>query len=192
MKKLLIALFVCALMSFGHTGVAQNFSIGPRVGVNFAKLTDNASKSNALLVAGITSTYSISEHSGIGVDLLYSGEGAQGSNDNDLALNYIRLPVMFQYFFRDLGDDFRPKIFAGVAPGFLVNAERGEQEVIDNYNKFDFGGTAGLGFHYRVARTTWLNTDVRYLRGFTQVTEATPDLYNQHWQLSLGLSFGME
>lgn len=193
MKKLSSALFVVALVALAHTSFAQTFSIGPRVGVNFATLTNDGSdfQSNTLLAAGITSTYSISEHSGIGVDLLYSGEGAE-SRTNKLALNYLRLPVMFQYFFRDLGDDFRPKIYAGIAPGLLVNAEQDEQEVIDNYNKFDFAGTAGLGFHYRLGRVSWLNTDVRYLRGFTDITDASPELFNQHWQVSLGVSFGIE
>lgn len=184
------------LMTFTYTVSAQNFSIGPRVGVNFAKTTnsnDVATKANTLMVLGITSTYSISEHTGLGVDLLYSGEGSEGGVENDLALNYIRIPVMFQYFFRDLGDDFRPKIYAGIAPGFLVNAERGETEVIDSYNKFDLAGTAGLGFHYRVSpRGIWLNTDVRYLQGFSDITESASERYNQHWQVSLGLSFGLD
>lgn len=193
MKKFPLALLVAALVALAQMTYAQTFSIGPRVGVNFSTLnSDNSNfQNNTLLVAGITSTYSISEHSGIGVDLLYSGEGAEG-NVGNIALNYIRVPIMFQYFFRDLGDDFRPKIYAGVAPGFLVNAEVGEREVIDNYNKFDFGGTAGLGFHYRLGRTSWLNTDLRYLHGFSSVTDATPDLTNRHVQLSLGVSFGIE
>ncbi|WP_170110559.1 porin family protein [Flavilitoribacter nigricans] len=194
MKKLSLALFVAALVALTTTTFAQTFSIGPRVGVNFANLTSDGSdfQNNTLLVAGITSTYSINEKAGIGVDLLYSGEGAESNNFGDLALNYVRLPIMFQYFFRELGDDFRPKIYAGVAPGLLVNAEQGEREVIDNYNKFDFAGTAGLGFHYRITGGTWLNTDVRYLRGFSNVIDATPELYNQHVQVSVGLSFGIE
>lgn len=193
MEKLSFALIVAALVALTQTTFAQNFSIGPRVGVNFATLDSDGSnfQSNTLLVAGITSTYSISEHSGIGVDVLYSGEGAEG-NIGNLALNYIRVPIMFQYFFRDLGDDFRPKIYAGVAPGLLVNAEVEEREVIDNYNKFDFAGTAGLGFHYRLGQTTWLNTDVRYLHGFSNVSDATPELRNQHVQVSLGVAFGIE
>jgi outer membrane protein W len=196
MKKRSIILAIAFIATLAYTASAQTFSIGPRVGVNFAKTengNDVETKANTLMVLGITSTYSISEHTGIGVDLLYSGEGAEGGGDNDLALNYIRVPVMFQYFFRDLGDDFRPKIYAGLAPGFLVNAERGETEVIDNFNKFDLAGTAGLGFHYQLSpRGIWLNTDVRYLKGFSDITEAAPEINNQHWQISLGVSFGMD
>lgn len=194
MKKLAIILSMALSLAGVYTASAQTFSIGPRAGVNFASLESNDRESavNTLLVLGLTSTYSISEHTGIGVDLLYSGEGAERPG-GDLALNYIRVPIMFQYFFRDLGDDFRPKIYAGVAPGFLVNAEVGEVEVIDNYNKFDMAGTAGVGFHYRIApRGVWLNTDVRYLRGFSDVTDTNPDLRNNHWQVSLGLAFGID
>lgn len=194
MKKLSLTLLTAALMALTYTTYAQTFSIGPRVGVNFANLTTNNNSDNAtntLLVAGITSTYSISENSGIGVDLLYSGEGAENPG-GDLALNYLRMPIMFQYFFGQLGEDFRPKIYAGVAPGLLVNAERGETEVINSYKKFDIAGTAGLGFHYRLGRTSWLNTDVRYLRGFSDITESASELFNEHWQVSLGVSFGIE
>ena len=195
MKKLSIALTTVALLVLGISSTsAQVFSIGPRVGVNFASIDGNADESdvNTLMVLGITSTYSISEHSGIGVDILYSGEGAERAADGDLALNYIRVPVMFQYFFHELGDDFRPKIYLGLAPGLLVNAEAGETEVIDNYEKFDLAGTAGVGFHYQLSpRGVWLNADARYMHGFSNIVDTTPELRNRHWQLSLGVAFGI-
>lgn len=194
MKKLLFAITAAFLLIITTKLSAQNFSIGPRIGLNFATLTDGntASDSRTGLVAGITSTYSINEKSGIGVDLLYSSEGSSLGNNIDLSLDYLRLPIMFQYFFGALGEDFRPKIYAGVVPGLLLNAERGNTEVTDNYEDFDLAGTAGLGFHYRLSpKGVWLNADARYLRGFTDIDQGGADTYNQHWQLSLGVSFGV-
>lgn len=198
MRKQLVILGLVTAMAFGQTAVAQeNFSIGPRVGANFATLTgdDIDRDANTRLVLGLTSTYSINEKAGIGVDLLYSGEGTERLGDGEnLASNYLRLPITFQYFFRDLEDDFRPKLYAGVAPGLLLSAEVGERDVKENYNSFDLGGVAGLGFNYRLSpRGVWLNTDLRYQRGFSDLldTNSANKLRNQHWQASIGIAFGL-
>jgi hypothetical protein len=54
----------------------DRFSIGPRGGVNFSTITnvDNV-ESITGLVLGLTSTYSLNEHTGITLDVLYSSEG---------------------------------------------------------------------------------------------------------------------
>lgn len=198
MQKLLyLALLVMLLGMTISASAQERFSIGPRAGINLASLKADGSEfdTNTRFVGGITSTYSINEKTGIGLDLLYSGEGVErGEGLENLALSYVRLPLMFQYFFRDRADDFRPKIYLGVVPGLLVNAEVGEQDVKSSYNTFDFGGTAGLGFHYRLSPSgVWLNTDARYYRGFTGITEAerNPELNNKHWQFSVGVAFGI-
>ncbi len=194
MKKLSFALCMACFLAFGLNLNAQNLSLGPRVGVNFASLTDGSTstKSKLGLVAGITSTYSINEKSGVGVDLLYSVEGTEIGTNVDLNLNYLRLPIMYQYFFGQLGENFRPKAYIGAVPGLLLNAERGSTEVTDNYKEFDIAATGGLGFHYRLSsKGVWLNADARYIRGLIDIDEGAPETYNQNWQVSLGVSFGI-
>lgn len=199
MRKQSVMLCLLIVLAFLQSaGAQEKFSMGPRVGVNFASVGgDNVldAEANTRLVLGLTSTYSINEKAGIGIDLLYSGEGSErGDELENLAMNYLRIPIMFQYFFRDIEDDFRPKIYAGVAPGFLLTAEVGEQDVKDSYNSFDLGGTAGLGFHYRLSpRGVWLNTDLRYMRGLSNLLDnnGATELFNKQWQASVGVAFGL-
>ena len=63
-----------ALIPSAASGQINNFSIGPRVGINIANVSNiDNSKSLVGPVVGITSTYSFSETSGITLDILYSG-----------------------------------------------------------------------------------------------------------------------
>lgn len=196
-NKNLLVLLAC-ILGLSVSQAQSNFSIGPRAGVNFATLTgdDTERGANARPVFGLASTYSITEDFGLSVDLLYSGEGSEipGAND-DLKITYLRLPIMFSFFFRNLGEAIRPKLYLGVNPGLLLGAEVGETEVKTNYNTFDIGGIAGLGINFRIANEVWLNTDFRYLRSFTDVRDEKPanadGLYNRSWQPSIGIAFGL-
>lgn len=61
MKRFILLFIALTLVTYTFAQLTErNFSIGPRVGVNFAKFTDveNADYKSGL-VAGITSTYSI-------------------------------------------------------------------------------------------------------------------------------------
>lgn len=199
MSKLpaLFSLILC-LCFVGTLAAQRTISLGPRIGFNSSTLVgdDVEADANTALVFGLTSTYSINEKTGLGVDMLYSREGAESTTgDINTKLDYLRIPVTFQFFFRGWEDDFRPKVYAGFVPGFLLSAEAGEDDVKDAYNSFDLSGTVGLGFNYRLSdgtRGIWLNTDLRYLRGLTSTFESDLiDAYNQSLQLSVGVAFGL-
>lgn len=187
-----ISLFLVGL-GLANAQVGDQTSIGPRVGVNFANVS-NVDGSEALtgLVLGLTSTYSISESSGLTVDLLYSGEGYT-LNGNDHHLNYLQIPILFDLFFGELGDKFRPKIYAGVTPGFLLNAKVNDNKVEDFYNTFNLGLTGGLGFNLRVSSRIWLNTDLRGILGLSDIRQETSGdkNANSNIQLSVGLAYGL-
>ena len=192
------SLVAVLLLVFGSVYAQSTISIGPRLGANFSTFVgdDSNAETNTAIVAGLTSTYSINEKSGLGLDLLYSREGAESNfGDTNVKLDYLRLPITFQYFFRSWEDDFRPKLYLGVVPGVLLQAEVADLEVKESYNSFDVAATAGAGFNYRSSRNepaVWLNTDFRYWRGLTNVLDdVDAELFNQSWQLSLGLAFGL-
>ncbi len=146
-----MSLFLVGL-GLANAQVGDQTSIGPRVGVNFSNVSNvDGSESLTGLVLGLTSTYSISESSGFTVDLLYSAEGYT-LNGNDHHLNYLQIPILFDLFFGELGNKFRPKVYAGVTPGFLLNAKVNDTEVNDFYNTFNLGLTGGLGFNLRVSK----------------------------------------
>ena len=196
MLKGIITLFTLLLIQ--QPLLAQDWiSVGPRVGLNYTNQAgDNIEPDYAFgLVAGITSTFSLRERSGLTVELLYAEEGAESLEEVELDLSYLRLPILYNIFFRDVGDAFRPKIYIGLQPGLLLEAEIDEADRTDSYNSFALGGTVGIGFNYQVGEELWLNTDLRYNRGFTDIAEDTAffegDIYNQGFQLSLGLAFGL-
>ena len=173
----------------------SNFSLGPRLGVNFSNVSNpDEAEGLAGLVAGLTSTYSINENSGITADLLYSGEGYQ-NDGSELRLNYLRVPVLYNIFFGELGQSFRPKVYLGPQLGFLLSAESGNTDVKDNMSNFSFGIGAGLGFNYQLSDRMWLNTDLRSFFDLTDIRDNPPSSSDKYAirniQLSVGVAWGL-
>jgi hypothetical protein len=88
-----------------------------------------------------------------------------------------------------LGEAFRPKIYLGVAPGFLIQATNNDADIKNQYKSsiIDFGG--GIGFNYRLANRVWLNADLRAFLGLSLLAK-TGDAKNRTMQLSLGIAYG--
>jgi outer membrane protein W len=176
---------------------ASQFSIGPRIGVNIASATNiEDSKSLVGLAAGITSTYSFSEKSGLTVDLLYSGEGfAHEFSDTKVKLGYLQIPILYDFFFGELGSAFRPKAYAGIAPAFLISAKQNDTDIKDSFNGLNFSIVAGLGANYRLSDQVWLNGDIRALIGLTDIRDKDiqddVNVNSRNIQISLGVAFGL-
>ncbi len=199
-NSLLIAGFVLGCTSFAHT---QEFSIGPTIGINNAWISDAPGDTRGLLGfnAGLTMVYSTEEHWGLGLDLKYSGEGVVTEQRGAIAktrLHYVRVPLKLYHFFNDFGNDFRPKIYVGPSFGFLAGGkteqflEVGTIEVDskDLYEPFDLGLTFGTGFNYRIASRTWLNFDLAYGHGFTDIVKSGKG-FNRNLNLNLGIAWGL-
>jgi hypothetical protein len=59
-----------------------------------------------------------------------------------------------------------------------------------DFAKLDFGGVLGLGFNYRIQTKTWLNADLSYNQGFTDINNlASITNKNRFVNLNIGLSF---
>lgn len=190
MKNIAIITFLIFSINYPalYGQVENRFSIGPRVGINIANINNANSNSVTDLTAGITSTYSINEKSGITVDALYSKEGYQtGSTYN---LEYLRVPILYNVFFGKLGDSFRPKIYVGLAPGFLLSAKQNKSDISPQYKSAIVDLAGGLGFNYRLANRVWLNADVRAYLGVGSIT-TSGDLKNRTAQLSIGIAYGL-
>lgn len=193
-------LFIIAIIitstgaSFGQL-TNSNFSIGPRVGVNFSNVS-NPDQAELLtgLAAGLTSTYSINENSGITVDLLYSGEGYK-IGDTKTNLNYLRIPILYNIFFGELGQALRPKVFLGPQVGFRMSAESGGTSIKENTKGVSLGLGAGLGFNYRINDRMWLNTDLRSFFDLNDYRDNPPSSDDKsairNIQLSVGIAWGL-
>lgn len=187
-------LFLC-IGSFSYAQLTRNnFSIGPRAGVNFSNVNhpDEAKVLTGFL-AGVTSTYSINESSGITVDVLYSGEGFKIGKE-EMNLNYLRIPVLYNVFFGQLGESFRPKVFAGPQAGFLLSAKAGGMDFKNEIKNFAFGIGAGVGFNYQLRDRMWLNTDLRSFFDLTDTQKNRPASADKSFirniQLSVGVAWG--
>lgn len=192
-KKLLFASCLFLLgAGAANAQVGDQTSIGPRVGINFSNVS-NVAGSEALtgLAIGLTMTYSISEKTGLTVDLLYSGEGYKFIS-NEYRLSYLQLPIYFDLFFGELGEKFRPKVYVGVVPGFLLDAKNNGIDEKDMFNNFNLAVSGGLGFNYRLGSRIWLNTDLRAFLGMTDVRDDLVDKQaNNNIQVSLGIAYGL-
>jgi hypothetical protein len=192
-----MVLFVISLVLFGsgmaNAQIGDQTSIGPRIGVNFSNVSNvDGSESLTGLAIGLTSTYSISEATGLTVDLMYSGEGYT-LDGNDLKLNYLQIPIFFDLFFGELGDKFRPKVNAGLTPGFLLSAKQNDNDVKASINGFNIAAAGGLGFNYKVGNRIWLNTDLRAFLGLSDIRQDVigDKVANNNIQLSIGLAYGL-
>lgn len=193
-----LKILVCAVSLFTafQLSAQDALSIGPRVGVNFSTVShvDN-SKSLTGLAAGLTTTYSINESTGLTLDLLYSGQGYKLGND-DYKISYLQVPLYFDLFFGALGEGFRPKVYAGVAPQFLLNAKQNDTKLDKSlYNSINFAVSGGLGFNARVASRIWLNTDLRAFLGLNDLRDKSiqvgEKVTGSSVQFSLGLAYGI-
>jgi outer membrane protein W len=199
MKKsiLTVSLFLSGLFAFAQNEtkpVSTAFSIGPSVGLGHAFMYPYITRGiNPVGNFGIISTYAPTEHWGIGGDVRYSIEGSktrteQGPRDTDL--DYLRVVPKGIYFFGTYDEDFRPKITLGPSIGFLMKHTDTFESTI---NPIDVGVIATTGFNYRLSqRGMWLNLDVYYYQGLTDVKKHTGTTeLNANVGLNLGLAFGL-
>ena len=188
-----IQIFLLIIISAGITySQTSNFSIGPKVGINYSNVNLDDTKNKIGFNAGITSTYSVNESSGVGIDLLYSRQGYK-LFDQNFNLDYIKIPLTYKLFFNKLGDVFRPRLEIGVSPGFLVSAKTNGISYKEQLNSSDIGLLGGLGFNYRLSQKMWLNFDLRGDIGLSNVSKDTSleALKNRNISVNLGVAMGL-
>lgn len=192
-------LVVCMLTLLGFAAQAQEFSLGPMVAYQRTWAADNDNRTDGFngINAGVKWNYSTISSWGVGGAFNYSMEGFnQGLEglESKTTLYYMRIPVQINYFFGEFGNDFRPKIYAGPTLGIMgkaTNELRGiKTTVTDNYEPLDVAVTVGTGFNYRIAPATWLNVDVAYNHGFTNIPANGSTLRNRGVMAGAGVLFG--
>lgn len=180
MKKLFLGVAL-AVSSFTF---AQQF--GAKAGVNVSNISsDNNLDTNTKtgFYAGLVMNAPIAESFSIQPEVLYNSVGAKYDYGNigssTLTLDYITVPVMFQYnlvpeFYLEAGPEF----------GFLVSAkqkiESGDFSGVgtldkDNFNAFNFGLGLGAGFNI----TNNIGINARYVAGFTDATDENNEQFGR-------------
>jgi len=200
LKKGLFLVLLTSLALIYQLNAQDDFSIGPRVGVNFSNVShvDN-SESLTGLALGLTSTYSLDESSGLTIDVMFSHEGYQDhlNGVNDIKFTYMQIPIYYDLFFGEYGQTFRPKIYVGLEPGFLLHAKVNDETTeMAQFNTMNLAASGGLGFNVRAGSRIWINTDLRGFLGLTEIRDKDYDPVGEkrtlnNVQLSVGVAYGL-
>jgi len=169
MKKVTMVLSVVAMSLFFSTVNAQQ-AIGIKGGLNIASLSGFEGRSRISGHGGVFLHHTINKNWCFQPELLYSGEGQRymsGGVERTLALGYLQLPLMIQYY-------PAPQVYLEAGPqfGLLLSA----QDKVDDYEEqinakddFTTGQVAiGLGIGYKASEKLVLYG--RYNFGLTDVS----------------------
>ncbi|GAO42174.1 porin family protein [Flavihumibacter petaseus] len=186
----------------------DNLSFGPTAGFGHTWLS-NAENSRYQPAGnlGVSLIFSPATHWGIGADAKWSIEGNKTSaNGIDVTnrIDYLRIPLKGIYFFGEYGQRVRPKLAFGPTFGFLLGGKQERTYMDDGHEvtvktpvkdfvkSFDFGLTGSAGVNIRLLEKTWLNLDLGYYHGLTDVMESTDvDQKNRNLSMNVGLTFGI-
>ncbi len=178
---------VAGLSLFSGTASALSFGAGPLLGVNFAHAsaeaggTDIKTEMLTRFAFGARTEFGVTSPFSLLLEPMYLQRGATpkvdlgpfGTVKSDERLNYLEIPVLAKAKFGSM--KAHGYAFAGPSVGFFLN---GETETDGHTSKIDtgittvhFAGEVGVGGSYQVQEFIYLNADVRYSFGFTNVND---------------------
>lgn len=178
---LITAIMITGIASAQHGDAPEGrVSLGIKGGLNLYNVhNDNNVKYDQLTGYnfGLLGHIHLDKQFAIQPELVYSKQGAK-IGDNKYDLDYINVPVLFQYMF---DNGFR--LQAGPQVGFLVSAENK-----DDLNPIDFA--LGFGASY-VVPSTGFGIDARYNLGLSNINEnSVVKSTNRGLQLGVFYIFG--
>ncbi len=177
-----------AFLLLAGSGQAQHMNLGIKGGLNAYTIhTDNNKNYNSKLGfnLGLLAHIHINSNYAFQPELVFSTQGTAykiGGVDTKLNLNYINIPLNFQYMF---DNGFR--IQAGPQIGLLTSAKLvsggSTAEMKSSFNGSDIGLTVGMSY---VKPSTGFGIDVRYNHGLSNINaNDITNSYNRGIQLSL-------
>lgn len=180
MKKVLL---VSAIALFGAVN-AQTF--GVKAGMNISNLS-NADDTKSLVGfnAGVFMNAPLAANFSIQPEVLYNTKGAKADGaDLSLNLDYISVPVMFQYnatpqFYLEVGPEFSFIVSSKAKSGGVTVDVDGIVE------KFDIGVGLGAGYYF----TSNIGVTARYVAGFSDVIKNNPDDAVKNGAFQIGLAY---
>jgi hypothetical protein len=186
MKLNLIAVMAAILIT--GTAAAQHINFGIKGGVNLYNIhnDNNAELDNSVgFHLGLLAHIHLANQFAMQPEVVFSTQGANHSNgnlDTDINLNYVNVPLLFQYMF---DNGFR--LQAGPQLGFLVSAKSKigdtSTDTKDNFEGVDLGASVGMSY---VSPPSGFGFDVRYNIGLSNINEnSTVNSNNRGLQLGV-------
>lgn len=194
MKKLFLGLSIAA----SSLVFSQQFGI--KGGMNVSSISDDGyddTKSKVGYYGGVFVNIPASESFSIQPEVIYNNLGSEvklgNSYSQKLNLNYITVPVMFQYkatpqFYLEAGPEFGFLVSADSKTTWNNSTSTAELDK-DNFNNFNMG--VGLGAGFDITKNVGINA--RYVAGFSDVTKPSSDpstnAKNKNNTFQVGLNF---
>jgi hypothetical protein len=179
MKVILITALAVVMMA--GTVHAQSVNIGIKGGLNLYTLNgtnDGGYDTKPSFNIGLLGHIHLASNFALQPELVFSSQGTKYGNDLKLDLNYVNVPLLFQYMF---DNGFR--LQAGPQVGLLVSAKADGTDVKDNFKSADIG--LGIGASY-VHPPSGFGVDFRYNHGLSSISKnETIDTYNRGFQLGV-------
>ncbi|NJN25666.1 MAG: PorT family protein [Cyclobacteriaceae bacterium] len=180
MKKIILTIAVISAFAIYSHVNAQGIGVGVKAGANFANqsVTDISTDTKTGFHGGVYVVLAFSEKWALQPELLYSGQGSDWP-DSKADFNYMSIPVLLRY---------KPisvlSIEAGPQFSSLLSAKIDGEDVKESIKNSDFGLAVGATAHLPLG----LNAGLRYVWGFTNVSEMTlvSEVKNSMVQLSVG------
>lgn len=188
MKKILLCV---AIAVFGFGALQAQTTFGFKGGLNFSTLggDDNDLETLTSFHIGGVVQFAISDSFMVQPELIYSAQGAQNENNNDLKLrlNYINLPVMFKSLIdKGLNIEVGPQFGFAVSKKLTLDEE--SEDLDDIFKSLDY--SVGLGASYEFNSGVMLS--FRYTLGLANIAgDGLEDIRttNNVGQLSIGYLF---
>ncbi|MGV0925228.1 porin family protein [Empedobacter tilapiae] len=220
MKKLFfIAAAMLGVVSLSAQEKTTSSQFGIKSSVNMSSFNGKDVKDNDYKVgfsAGVYGHFPLTDRFAVQPEVNFTRMGGKHKDEvteignttvkskNKTTLDYIQVPVMFQYY--PAGSRFN--VEAGPQFGFNMYASNKKQistyanntvytteekfDEKDNVKNFDFGVNFGLGYNV----TDNINVGARYYMGLTKISENTsngtqlgPDVKNHSFSFGVGYSF---
>jgi hypothetical protein len=186
MKLIITTVFFAFL--FAGIASAQHFNLGVKGGLNaYTTESETFFKNDPKLGLhlGLIGHIHLTDPFALQPELVFSMQGAKytaGGNDVNLNLNYINIPLIFQYMY---DNGFR--LQAGPQIGILASAKTKINSTVldvkDNFETIDFG--IGVGMSY-VNPVTDFGFDVRYNHGLSNINKSDASKnYNRGFQVGV-------
>lgn len=196
----IVAVFLLLLPA--GSGFAQELmTAGPKAGLNLASLggkdADNATVAPRFM-GGLFLSVKPSRRFGLQAEVNYHQKGAKVRTGilttTQLQLSYVEVPVMARHVFVGrAASRAMPYLATGPSFNLLLNARNPslrEPAVTPQYERFDFGWSAGGGLEIDLENKWWI-IDLRYTHGLRNLNNQAnpPAVRNTVFTLSMALGF---
>ncbi len=211
MKRIYNVLALAGLLcAYSSSSFAQvSFSLGPRIGLNFATLSYDpdvtgagVTKSGSIgIMIGAAAEIGFAQMFAIMVEPTYTQKGNKfeaGSAKQTISASELQFPVLFKVKF--IQGPVRPYAFAGPNIGIVLSAKSklegtgndGETDIKSTTSSTDFSLDFGGGAEFKAAPKVSITGDVRYSLGLSNLNSAagsTQSIKARGFQIQFGALF---